>query len=119
MKYILLAYRDEKWWETLSARERATFEQACQESEQDLVRRGHLIEARGLQNQTALTLRIEDGRISLSNGPVCSIQEQLAWLLTLEVRDLNAAVQLAATMPQARVGPIEVRPADVDLIRSP
>jgi len=110
MKYVLLAYRDEKRWEAMSASERAAFEQACQASEQDLIHNLHLMDVKSLQNNTALTVRILNGKVSLSDGPVAGNQEQLIQLLFIQARDLNAAIQIASQMPQAQAGPIEVRP---------
>jgi hypothetical protein len=109
MKYVLLAYRDEKRWEAMSASERAAFEQACQASEQDLIHNLHLMDVKSLQNNTALTVRILNGKVSLTDGPVAGNQEQLIQLLFIQARDLNAAIQIASQMPQARAGPIEVR----------
>ena len=94
----------------MSASERSAFEQACRASEQDLIRSLHLIDIQGLQDNTALTLRIVDGNPSLTDGPMLAGQEQLVQLLFIQARDLNAAIQIASQMPQARAGPIEVRP---------
>lgn len=110
MKYVFLAYRDEKWWADLSASERAAFEQACQAREQDLIHSLHLIDVKDLQNNTTLTVRIVNGKISLTDGPVAGSQEQLIQLLFIQASDLNAAIQIASKMPQAQAGPIEVRP---------
>ncbi len=110
MNYVLLAYRDEKRWEAMSASERAAFEEACQASEQDLIHSLHLIDVKGLQNNTALTVRIVNGKVSLTDSPIVGSQEQLIQLLFMQARDLNAAIQIASKMPQARGGPIEVRP---------
>ena len=110
MKYILLAYRDEKRWASMSASERAAFEQACQASEQDLIGSLHLIDVQRLQDYTALTVRIVDGNLSITDGPMLVGQEQLVQLLFIQAKDLNAAIQIASQMPQARGGPIEVRP---------
>jgi hypothetical protein len=110
MKYILLAYRDEKWWEAMSAGERAAFEEACQASERDLSLSLHLIDVKGLQNDNALTVRVLNGQVSLNGGPVAGGQEQLVQLLFIQARDLNAAIQIASRMPQARAGSVELRP---------
>jgi len=110
MKYVLLAYRDEKRWEAMSAGERAAFEEACQVSQQDLSHSLHLIDVKDLQNNTALTVRIVNGKVSLTDGPVAGSQQQLIQLLFIQASDLNAAIQIASKMPQARGGSIEVRP---------
>ena len=110
MKYVLLVFRDETQWESMSARERATFEAACQASEQDLIGGPHLIDIQRLENNAALTLRIVDGNPSITDGPILMGQEQLIELLFIQARDFNAAIQIASQLPQARAGPIEVRP---------
>jgi hypothetical protein len=110
MKYLLLAYRDEKRSDTLSAGECADFEAACRASEQDLIRSLHLIEVQALQTDGALTLRMVDGRLSLTDGPATASQGQLVQLLYIQARDLNTAIQIASKMPQPQAGVIEVRP---------
>jgi hypothetical protein len=110
MKYVFLAHRDEKRWEAMSAGERANFEAACRASEQDLIQSLHLIDAKGLPDNAALTVRIVNGKVSLIDGPVAGSQERLIQLLFIQARDLNAAFQIALKMPQAQGGPVEVRP---------
>ena len=110
MKYVLLAYRDEERWKSMSDGERTAFEEACQASEQDLTCRLHLIDVRDLQKDGVLTLRVVDGRLSLTDGPTAGSQGQLVQLLYIQARDLNTAIQIASKMPQAQAGTIEVRP---------
>jgi hypothetical protein len=110
MRYLLLTCRDEKRWETLSAGERADFEAACQASEQDLIRSLHLIDVRDLQTDSALTLRVVESRLSLTDGPAAGSQGQLIQLLFIQARDLNTAIQIASKLPPAQAGAIEVRP---------
>jgi hypothetical protein len=108
-KYVLLVYRDEERWEAMSASERAAFEEACQASEQDLIQSLHLIDVKSLQNDTALTVKFVKGKVFLTDGPVAGSQIQLIQLLFIQASDLNAAIQIASKMPQARAGLIEVR----------
>jgi hypothetical protein len=110
MKYVLLVYRDHERWEAMPAGERASFEQACQASQQGLIQSLHLIEVKDLQCDTTLTVRIINGKEPLIDGFADSRQENLVQLLFIQARDLNAALQIASQMPQARAGPIEVRP---------
>ena len=110
MKYILLAYRDEQQWEAMQASDQAGFEAACRASEQDLTHSLHLIDAWDVEGSTALTVRLVDGSVSLIEGPAAGNQKQLIQLLFVQARDLNAAIQIASKLPQARGGPIEVRP---------
>ena len=55
-------------------------------------------------------MRVRNGRLSLTDGPFAETKEQLAGFYLIEARDLNEAIQVAAKIPPARVGSIEVRP---------
>ena len=55
-------------------------------------------------------MRVRNGRVAVSDGPFAETKEQLAGFYLVEARDLNEAIQLAARIPPARVGSIEVRP---------
>ena len=63
------------------------------------------------QNRRWYVVRVQSGAISVADGPLAEIREHLAGIFTIDARDLNEAIQVAATMPQARTGPIEVRSA--------
>lgn len=111
MKYVFLAYGDEKQGEAMSTRERDALENACQANEQDLRQSGHLFAIESLQSSsTAITVRIVNGLVSLTDGPFAEMKGQLIRLFFINARDLNEAIQVASKMPQARRGPIEVRP---------
>ena len=110
MKYLLLAYRDDEQWKSMSTKERVAFDAACQASEKDLIRGLHLIDVYEVQHNGALTVRIVDGGRFISERPVDKSQDGLIQLLIIQARDLNAAIQIASQIPQARGGPIEVRP---------
>ncbi len=60
--------------------------------------------------QTATTVRVRNGKVSVTDGPFAETKEQLAGFYMIEARDLNEAIQLASKIPPARVGSIEVRP---------
>ena len=61
--------------------------------------------------ETATTVRVEDGRTLTTDGPFVAIKEALAGYLLFEADDLDAAIELAARIPAARMGgAIEVRP---------
>jgi hypothetical protein len=59
---------------------------------------------------TATTVRVRNGRVSLTDGPFAETKEQLAGFYLIEAGDLDDAVQIAAKIPPAQVGCIEVRP---------
>jgi len=59
---------------------------------------------------TATTVRVRNGKVSVTDGPVAKTKEQLAGFYLIEARDLNEAIQVAAKIPPAREGSVEVRP---------
>jgi hypothetical protein len=58
----------------------------------------------------AMTLRVRDGKMSTTDGPFMETKEMLGGFLVIEARDLNDAVRIAATIPLAKLGFVEVRP---------
>ena len=72
---------------------------------------GHCIASEALESvQTATTVRMRNGKLSVTDGPFAETKEQLAGFYMIEARDLNEAIQIASKIPPARVGSIEVRP---------
>jgi hypothetical protein len=61
-------------------------------------------------SRTATTVRVRNDQVSVTDGPFVEANEQLIGLFFINARDLNEAIQAASKMPQARRGPIEVRP---------
>jgi hypothetical protein len=55
-------------------------------------------------------VRVQSGSLGVAEGPWAETSEQLTGIFVISARDLNEAIQVAAGMPQARAGPIEVRP---------
>jgi hypothetical protein len=109
VKYLLLAYRDERQWEAMSPIQRDDFEAACRASEQDLRHSLQLLEIQSLQSSPALIVRVLNSKVSLTESLVVETKGQLTQLLLLRARDLNEAIQVASQMPQSRRGFIEVR----------
>jgi len=68
-----------------------------------------------LPPDAATTVRVRDGRISVTDGPWVETKEQLGGYYLIEARDLNEAIQVAARIPGARFGCVEVRPVAQDL----
>ena len=72
---------------------------------------GVLVAAEALQPiETAATVRVRNGQVSVTDGPFAETKEQLAGFYLLDARDLNEAIQMAAKIPPAREGSVEVRP---------
>ena len=104
MKYLCLVYLDEKRLDEVADSE-------CKACSDEFRRSGHHIAAEALQSvQTATTVRVRNGRVSVTDGPFAETKEQLAGFYLIDARDLNEAIQVAAKIPPARVGSIEVRP---------
>ena len=76
---------------------------------------GHFVGANRLKPpKTATTVRVRDGKVLTTDGPFAETKEQLGGYYLIEARDLNEAIQVAARIPGARLGCVEVRPVADD-----
>lgn len=104
MKYLCLVYSEEAKLDEVPDADCVAYDTALRKSAQCLA-------SEALQPvQTATTVRVRNGKVSVTDGPFAETKEQLAGFYLIEARDLNEAIQLAAKIPPARVGSIEVRP---------
>jgi len=104
MKYLCLVYME-------ADKLRAVPDRECKACGDTLRDSGVLVAAEALQPvDTATTVRIRNGRLSVTDGPFTETKEQLAGFYLIEARDLNDAIQVASKIPPAREGSIEVRP---------
>jgi hypothetical protein len=104
MKYLCLVYLDEKRLDELP-------DEDCVEFDTGIRKSGHCIASEALESvQTATTVRVRNGKVSVTDGPFAETKEQLAGFYMIEAGDLDEAIQLASKIPPARVGSIEVRP---------
>jgi hypothetical protein len=104
MKYLCLVYADEKKLDDIDDRE-------CMVCGDHLRASGHTIAAEALQPvHTATTVRVRDGKLFMTDGPFAETKEQLTGFYLIDAGDLDEAIQIAAKIPPARVGSIEVRP---------
>ena len=113
MKYICLGYIDEKKWDTMSESERNAFVDECFTYDDMMRKNGHLVGGEALQGpRSAATLRYQNGKVSVTDGPFAETKEQLGGFMILEAKDLNQAVQLMSKHPSIRMGsgPWEIRP---------
>ena len=112
MKYICLGYIEPKKFETMSESERNAMLDECFTYDDILRKNGHFAGGEALQGPyTATTLRWNNGRVSVTDGPYAETKEQLGGILVLEARDLNHAIQLMSKHPGVKTGPFEIRPA--------
>ncbi|HEX7374231.1 MAG TPA: YciI family protein [Steroidobacteraceae bacterium] len=104
MKYLCLVYGEEQ-------KIAAMDDHDCLAFDSDLRASGRCVASEALESvATATTVRVRQGRLSVSDGPFAETKEQLAGFYLVEARDLNEAIQLAAKIPPASVGCVEVRP---------
>jgi hypothetical protein len=104
MKYLCLVYLDEQKLRTVPDKE-------CMACGDGFRNSGVLVAAEALQPiATAATVRVRNGKVSVTDGPFAETKEQLAGFYLLDARDLNEAIQMAAKIPPAREGSVEVRP---------
>jgi hypothetical protein len=112
MKYICLGYIEENKWETMSESERYAMMAECFTYDDVLRKNGHFVGGEALQSAQNATLRWNNGKVSITDGPYAETKEQLGGILVLEARDLNHAIQLMSKHPGVKAGPFEIRPAE-------
>ena len=113
MKYICFGYLDVENWAKKSEHERNAMIDECFAYDDVLKKNGNWVSGEGLQGpDTATTLRHQNGKVSVTDGPYAETKELLGGLLIIEARDLNAAIQLISKHPGMNMGPWEIRPVE-------
>jgi len=104
MKYLCLVYLEAQKMRTVPDTE-------CMACGDGLRERGVLVAAEALQPvETATTVRVRGGRATITDGPFAETKEQLAGFYLVDARNLDEALEIAAKIPPAREGSVEVRP---------
>jgi hypothetical protein len=104
VKYLCLVYGEESKMQEVDDLHCLAFDRSIRDS-------GHCLASEALQPvATATTVRVRNGRTSVTDGPFAETKECLAGFYMIEARDLNEAIQIASRIPPAQVGSIEVRP---------
>lgn len=104
MKYLLLVYGEEEKIQAVDDLHCLAFDESIRAS-------GHCIASEALQPvATATTVRVRNGKASVTDGPFAETKECLAGFYMIEAKDLDEALQIAARIPPAQAGSIEVRP---------
>lgn len=104
MKYLCLVYLDENRHRELPDEDCVAYDAAIRQS-------GHCLASEALQPvESATTVRVRDGNVAITDGPFAETKEQLSGFYLIEANDLDEAIRLAAGIPPAAVGSIEVRP---------
>jgi hypothetical protein len=113
MKYLCLAYEEEKVLNDLSLEEWDALRSETLAYVEILRKSGHLLLTNALQSaRGASTVRVRDGERSVVDGPYAETKEQLGGFFLIEARDREEAIQVASGWPSARLGSIEVRPIE-------
>jgi hypothetical protein len=104
MKYLCLVYLDDAHWSACPDHE-------CFDFAKELAESGRLVAAEPLHpGHTATTVRLRNGQTALYDGPFAETKELLAGFYLIDAKDLNEALNIAARIPPAKYGSIEVRP---------
>jgi hypothetical protein len=108
MKYMLLIYLEE---DALDQTEREHCYLESTQLAHDLQSKGQFISTAPLQpTSTATVVKIRDGKRLVTDGPFAEMREQLGGYFMVEASDLDGAIAIAARIPGARVGAVEIRP---------
>ncbi len=108
MRYMLLVYLDEQ---ALSETEREHCYEESAQLAQELKASGHYLAAAPLHpTATATSVRVRDGKRLVTDGPFAETREQLGGYFLVDAKDLDDALRIAARIPGARAGTVEVRP---------
>jgi len=111
MQYLLLIYDAEADWNKISPADQANMYKEYGEFTQSIMQSGHHKAGHQLLPiATATTVRVRDKKRVVTDGPFAETKEQLGGFYMIEAKDLDDAIAVAARIPSARFGSIEVRP---------
>jgi hypothetical protein len=114
MQYLLMIYQSEAGSGNVDAAARQKMTAEYGAFTQSIIQSGHFKAGDGLQpTTTATTVRVRDGKTLTTDGPFAETREQLAGYYLVDAKDLDAALGIAARIPGAKTGSIEVRPTMV------
>ena len=111
MKYLCQVWFEGGVLDSMSPDEKRKFDAESHAYDVGLVEQGNMIVAEALQSPiSAVTVRVRDGEISTTDGPYAETKEQLGGFILINAKDMYDAIRIAAGIPLARLGSIEVRP---------
>jgi hypothetical protein len=111
MKYLCLIYDEEKNYLDMTREQGEALMGEYFAFTKDIRQSGHYLGGNDLEPvKAATTVRVRNGRTSTTDGPFAETKEQLGGYYLIEAKDLNEAISVAARIPSARMGSIEVRP---------
>ena len=111
MKYLLLIYNNEQSWNAITESERQQIYGEYRKLREELLSSGQFVTGSQLQPiATATSVRVRDGKELVTDGPFAETHEQLAGYFLVEAENLDDATNIAARIPSAKTGTVEVRP---------
>ena len=111
MKFMMLICRDEPTWAKLTTSERQAIYAEMVVLSDELRARGQFLAGNPLlPSSSATSVRIRDGKRLVTDGPFAETREQLGGYMLIDVPDLDEALAIAARIPVARTGAVEIRP---------
>ena len=114
MKYLCLIYEAESLYATMSKADMGTMMAEYGTFTEEIQKGGQYVAGEALKPvQTATTIRIRNGQLSVTDGPFAETKEQLGGFYLIEAADLTEALRIAGRIPSAKTGSIEVRPIQV------
>lgn len=111
MKYTMLVYQDEKAAKAASEEQLAASLARFNAFHEEVTQSGHLLDAQRLHHSDlATTVRLREGKTLTTDGPYAETKEQLGGFYIFDCEDLDEAIEIAARIPTAESGHIEIRP---------
>ncbi|MGE0500278.1 MAG: YciI family protein [Rhizobiaceae bacterium] len=111
MEYLCLVYFEPTIFDRMTPAEKKKLDADSMEYDRVLASRGHLIEARALDSVTkAQTVMVRGSKVSSTDGPFAETKEHLGGFILVKAADMPEARRIAAGIPLAKYGRIEVRP---------
>src|ERR1700690_3100045 len=111
MQYLLMIYEDEKLWPARSQEENGKIFAEYGAFTEELAKSGKFLGGNPLQaTHTATTVRVRGGKTATTDGPFAETKEQLGGYYLIDAKDLDEATKIAARIPSARFGSIEILP---------
>lgn len=110
MQYLLLLHSDPGYWSSRSPDQRAAILEDHNKLIEELKAGGKFLGAEPLVRDAITTVRVRDGRSDVVDGPFAETKDLLAGFYFVDVADLDEALAVAARIPDARVGGVEIRP---------
>lgn len=111
MRYLCQVWLDGTKLDAMSIAEKNALDRDSLAYDRELMQAGHFVAAEALQSpRAAVTVMVRAGKVSSTDGPFIETKEHLGGFILIEAKDMNEAVRLAAGIPLAKIGSIEVRP---------